>query len=95
MKRSGDSTHLCRSPTPTMDGCDLTPPTQTQTSEQEYSDLTANNKRQSTQYSRNTSQSFSRGTRCMLSRGRKNMCRRLWCTPMISRKFTGEWKFGL
>jgi len=28
-------THPCRSPTPTVNGCDLTPPTRTQTSEQE------------------------------------------------------------
>jgi len=42
MKRSGDNTHPCLRPTPTVNGCDLTPPTWTQTSEQEYSDLTAN-----------------------------------------------------
>ena len=30
MKRSGDSTHVCRSPTPTVDGRDLTLPTRTQ-----------------------------------------------------------------
>jgi len=41
MNRGGDSTHHHRSPTPTVDGCDLTPRTQTQTSEQEYSDVTA------------------------------------------------------
>jgi len=34
MKRSDDSTHPCRGPTPTVNGCDLT------TSEQEYIDLT-------------------------------------------------------
>jgi len=38
------------------------PPTQAQTSEQEYSDLTASNRRPSTPYSRNTTQGFSRGT---------------------------------
>ena len=49
MKRIADSTHPCRqSPTPTVNGCDLTPPTRTQTSEQEYSDLTASNRRPST-----------------------------------------------
>jgi len=37
MKRSGDSTHHCRSPTPTLNGCALTPSTEKQSSEQEYS----------------------------------------------------------
>ena len=37
MKRGGDSTHHCRSPTPTLNGCDLTPSTQSQSSELEYS----------------------------------------------------------
>jgi len=36
MKRSGDSTHPCQSPTPTVNGRDLTLTTRTQTSEQEY-----------------------------------------------------------
>ena len=34
MQRSGDSTNPCRSPTPTVNGCDLTAPTRSQTSEQ-------------------------------------------------------------
>ena len=34
--------------TPTVNGCDLTPSTRTETSEQEYSDLTASNRRPST-----------------------------------------------
>ena len=63
MKRSGDSTHPCGSPTPTVNGQDLTLPTRTQTSEQEYSDLTASNGRPSTPYSPNTPRSFSQGTR--------------------------------
>jgi len=63
MKRSGDSTHVCRSPTPTVDGRDLTLPTRTQTSEQEHSDLAASNRRPSTPCSCNTPQSFSQGTR--------------------------------
>jgi len=63
MKRSGDSTYPCRSPTPTVNGHDLTFPTRTQTSDQEYSDLTASNRRPSTPYARKTPQSFSRGTR--------------------------------
>ena len=44
-------------------GCDLTLPTQTQTSEQEYSDLTASNRLPLTPYFCNTPQSVSRGTR--------------------------------
>ena len=46
MKRSGDSTHHCWSPTLTVNGRDLTLPTRTQTSEQEYNDLAASNGRQ-------------------------------------------------
>jgi len=46
-----------------MNGGDLTMPTPTQTCEQEYSDLTASNRRPSKPYSRNTPQSFSRGNR--------------------------------
>jgi len=41
MKRSGESTHLCRSPTPMVNGRDLTLLTRTQTSDEEYSYLTA------------------------------------------------------
>jgi len=44
-ERSGDSKHPCLSPTPTVNSCDLTSPTLTQTFEQEYSDLTASNRR--------------------------------------------------
>jgi len=40
VKGSGDSTHPCRNPTPTVNRRDLTLPTRTQTSEQECSDLT-------------------------------------------------------
>ena len=53
-EKSSDSTHPCRSPTPTVNRRDLTFPTRTQTSEQECSDLTTSD---------NTPQSFSRGTR--------------------------------
>jgi len=60
------STHPCWSPTPMVNGHDLTLPTRTQTSEQEYSDLTASNRRMSTPYSRNTPQNFSQGTRSFL-----------------------------
>jgi len=53
MKRSRESTHAFRGPTPAVKGCDLTPPTRTQTSEQECSDLLAINRRPSTLYSSN------------------------------------------
>ena len=63
LKRSGDSTHHCRSPTPTLNGCDLSPSTETQPSELEYTYLTASKRHPSTPYSHhNTPQSFSRGT---------------------------------
>jgi len=39
MKRRGDSIHLCRSPTPTVTGCDSSPLTNTKRSEQECTDL--------------------------------------------------------
>jgi len=63
MKKSVDSTHPCRSRTPTVNGRDLTIPTRTQTSEQEHSDLTASSRRPSTPYSQNIPQNFSQGTR--------------------------------
>ena len=85
MKRRGDSTHPCQSLTSTVNGCGLTLPTQTQTSEQEYCDLTACNRWSSTPYSRNTPQSFSRRTRSYAFSRSKNMRRHLWHTPRISR----------
>jgi len=62
MKRIGDSTHHCQSPTPIVNGCCLTPSTRTQSSEQEYSYLTASKRHPSTPYSRHIPQSFSQGT---------------------------------
>jgi len=57
-------THLCRSSIPTVNRRDLALPIRTQTSEQEYSDLTAsNNRRPTALYIRNTPQCFSQGTR--------------------------------
>ena len=59
--------------------CDLTPPTRTQSSEQEYSDLMTSNKWPSTLYSRNTSQSFSQGTRSYaFSRSTKHQIFDFW-----------------
>ena len=79
MKRCGDSTHHCRIPTLTMNGCDLAPSTRTQSSEQEYSYLTASKTRDpSTSYSRNTPKAFRKERGHLLSRGRQNICIRLW-----------------
>jgi len=81
MKRSGDSTHHCRSPTPTLNGCELTPSTGRQPSEQEYSYLTASKRHPSTPYSHNTHQSFSRGTRpYTLPRSTKHVYKSLACS---------------
>jgi len=59
MKMSADTTHPCRSSKPTVNCCDLTPKTRTQTSEQEYNNVTASSRRPSTLFSRNTPQYFS------------------------------------
>jgi len=78
IKRSDGSTHPhCRSPTPTLNGRELTLPTRTQTSELEYSDLVASNRRPSTPYSRNTPRVFHKEHGRMLSRGPQSMWRRL------------------
>jgi len=58
MKKSDDSTQHCRSPAPSLNGCDLTPSTRTQSFEQEYSYLTGRKRHPSTLCSRNTSKSF-------------------------------------
>jgi len=47
-------THQCRSPTATLNSCDLTTSTRTQSSEQEYSYLTAQKRHLSTPYTHNT-----------------------------------------
>jgi len=49
MKRC-DSTHHCRSSTPTLNGCELTPSTGTQSSEQEYNYLMVSKGHPSTPY---------------------------------------------
>ena len=59
-----------------------------QTSEQEYSDLTASNTcahRHRT--SASLSKAFHEETSRMLSRSRQNVCRRFWYTPKICQKF--------
>jgi len=58
MKRSSDSTHHCWTPTPTLNACDLTPSTRTQSSEQVYSYLTASKRHPSTPYSHNPLKAF-------------------------------------
>ena len=58
IKRSGDSTHHCQNPTPTVNGCELTPSTGTKSSEQECSYLTASKRRRATLYSHNTPKLF-------------------------------------
>ena len=57
-----DITHHCRNPTPTLNDCESTPTTVTQSSEQEYGELRASNRHPSTPCSHNITQSFSRGT---------------------------------
>jgi len=67
----------------------------TQSSEQEYSYLTASNRRPSKPYSHNP-QSFLRGTRpYTFPMSTKHVCTSFWHAPKISRKFAGEWKFVL
>jgi len=67
MKRGGDSTHPCQNPTSTVNGCDLTPPTRTKTSEQEHSDMTASYRRPSTPHSEQTPRTFREESGRMLS----------------------------
>ena len=62
MKKISDITHLCRSSTPTENGCDFAPATKTQIYEHEYNDFTTSNRPPSTPYSCSTTQSFSRRT---------------------------------
>ena len=57
-----DNTYRCRSPALTLNGCELTPSTGTQCSEQEYSYWTASNRYPSTLYSHNITLSFQRWT---------------------------------
>ena len=87
MKRSGDSTRYCRSPTPTLNSCDLTPSIRTQSSEQEYSYLTASKRHPSTPHSRNTPQSFHEEPGRIFSRGRQKMCTSLACSQAFSKIF--------
>ena len=84
--------HTLSESTTTVNGCDLTSPTRSQTSEQACSVL-ASNRRPSAPYSCNTPQCCSGGR--VVSRGQQNMRRHHWHTPKISQKFVGEWKFGL
>jgi len=95
MKRSGDSTHPCRSPTSTVNGRDLTLLKRTQTSEQEHSDLAASNVPPSTPYSSNILQTFSWGTRSYaFSRSTKHVKTSLAYSQDFS-KFCWRVKCGL
>ena len=91
MKRNGDSTNPCRSPTPTVKGRDLTFPTWTQTYEQKYSDLTITHRRPSTPTPATLPKAFHKEPGYMLSRGRQSMIRCLWYTPKIFQNFAGGW----
>ena len=87
MKRSSDNTHHGRSPIPTVNGFHLTLPTQKKTSEQEYNDLAASNRRPSTPYARNNPPKlFTRNpVVCFLEFGK--ICGHLWNTAKISQIF--------
>jgi len=74
MKRSGDSTHHCRSLTPTLNGYELTPSTRRQSSEYEYSYLTASKRWPSTPHSHKTPKAFHEEPGHILSQGQQNMC---------------------
>jgi len=95
--KSGDNRHHCRSPTPKLNGCDLTPSTRTQFSEQEYSYLTASERHQSTPYSHNTHRTFHEEPGNLLSilfRGRQKC---LYFFGMLAGFLENllEWKFVL
>jgi len=93
MKTNRDSTYPCLSPTPTVNSCDLSPPTQTQTSEQESSDLTASNGRSHAGGRTHATlhKAFHKEPGRMLSRGRQSMWRRLQHSPKIYQNFAAEW----
>jgi len=75
VKRSGDSTHPCLSPAPTVSGCDLTPPTRTQTSEQDV--VTRRSVKGSRQHRTpaRLPKAFPEEPVRMISRGQQNSCR--------------------
>ena len=88
MKITGDSTHPYLSPAAaTMNGRDFTLLTRTQTSDHEYSYLTAGRQRHTPA---TLHKPFQEEPGRMLSRVRKSMCRRIWHTPKISQKFAGK-----
>ena len=95
MKKSGDGPQLCRSPTPTVCGRDLTHPTRTQPSEQEYSDWRPVTRGREHRTPATLTKAFHEEPGDILTQGRQNMCRRLWYIPKISRKFVGEWMLCL
>ena len=90
-KRSGVNNHPCRSPTSTVNSCDLMSPIRTKTYEQECSDLKASNRRPSAPYCRNTSKTFLEEFGRVLFQSRQNMQRHLLQTPKISVNLVREW----
>jgi len=76
VKRSGDSTHPCRSPTSTVNGWELRPPTRTH-----HSDLTASNRRPSITVLSQHYPKLDPRHPVVCFRGRQNMCRSLGHTP--------------
>ena len=91
MKRNGDSTHPCRSPTPKVNIRDLTFPTWTQTYEQIYSGLTTSHRRPSTPTPATLPKAFHKEPGYMPSRGRQSLLRGLWDTPKVFQNFSGGW----
>jgi len=83
-------THLYWSPTHTVNGCDLSPLTRTQKSEQEHSDFAVSNKRRQHWTPTTLSKAFPLEQSRLFTRCWQNTCRHLWNISKISRKFVGE-----
>jgi len=82
------STHPYRSPVAaTVNGRDLTLLTRAQTSDQEYSYLTAGRQHHTPA---TLHKPYQEEPGRMFSRVRQSMCRRLWHTPKVSQKFAGK-----
>ena len=85
MKKRGDKTLPCRSPTPSWNGFDCLPFTRAQTSNLQKNDLMARSNWRSTPYSCRTFQSLSRGTRSYaFSKSTKHAKRLLPCSQDFS-----------
>ena len=85
LNRNGESTHHCGSPTQ-VNSCDLIPLARTEMSEQEYSYLTASNRRLSAPYNRNNPQNFSQITRSYaFSTSKRHVQTSLWYSQHFSK----------